>query len=55
MRQFLERAKRLQPPSKQELARILSELTGEDVWGKLQRVNLHDALQTLEHACEAQD
>jgi len=55
IRQFLEQAKHLQQPSKQELARILSELTGEDVWGKLQRMNLHDALQTLEHACEAQD
>lgn len=52
IRQFLEQAKQLQQPSEQELARILSELTGEDIWSRLQQMNLQEALQTLEHACE---
>ncbi len=33
-----------------EAARILSELTGEDIWTKLQNMNLREVLQTLEAA-----
>jgi hypothetical protein len=31
-------------------ARILSELTGEDIWAKLQKMDLHEVLRTLEQA-----
>lgn len=34
----------------QQAARILSELTGEDIWTKLQNMDLHEVLQTLERA-----
>ncbi len=37
-------------PSAQEAAQILSELTGEDIWSKLQKMDLHEALRTLEQA-----
>lgn len=52
IRRFLEQARQLQHTSSQELARVLSELTGEDIWSKLQRMNLHEALQTFEKICE---
>ncbi|MEM2593040.1 MAG: hypothetical protein QXI60_10685 [Thermofilaceae archaeon] len=53
IRQFLEQTRRLSQPTEHELARILSELTGEDIWSKLQQMNLQEALQTLEQApCE---
>jgi hypothetical protein len=37
-------------PSAKEAARILSELTGEDIWAKLQKMDLHEVLRTLEQA-----
>ena len=37
----------------QKAARILSELTGEDIWAKLQNMDLHEVLQTLEQAAGA--
>lgn len=45
--EFLERARLLQQPSDQELARILEELTGEDIWSKLKQMDLQEVLQTL--------
>ncbi|MCS7197405.1 MAG: hypothetical protein NZ930_01755 [Candidatus Bipolaricaulota bacterium] len=54
IRQFVEQAKSLSQPTERELARILSNLTGEDIWGKLQRMNLQEVLQILEQApCES--
>lgn len=40
-------------PNAHEAARILSELTGEDIWAKLQNMDLHEVLQTLEAAARA--
>ena len=37
-------------PSAKEAAQILSELTGEDIWAKLQKMDLHEVLRTLEQA-----
>jgi hypothetical protein len=37
-------------PSAKEAARILSELTGEDIWAKLQKMDLHEVLRILEQA-----
>jgi len=37
-------------PNAKEAAQILSELTGEDIWTKLQQMDLHEALRTLEQA-----
>jgi len=37
-------------PTAKEAARILSELTGEDIWAKLQKMDLHEVLRTLEQA-----
>lgn len=37
-------------PNAQEAARILSELTGEDIWAKLQKMDLQAVLRTLEQA-----
>ncbi len=37
-------------PNAREAARILSELTGEDIWTKLQTMDLQDVLRTLEAA-----
>jgi hypothetical protein len=34
----------------QKAARILSELTGEDIWAKLQQIDLQEVLRTLEAA-----
>lgn len=47
---FLKRVRQLKRPNEQELARILSELTGEDIWTKLQNMDLHEVLRTLERA-----
>lgn len=53
IRQFLEKARDLSQPTERELVRILSELTGKDIWSNLQQMNLQEALQTLEQApCE---
>jgi hypothetical protein len=41
-------------PSAKEAARILSELTGEDIWAKLQKMDLHEVLRTLEQAAGVQ-
>ncbi len=40
-------------PNAKEAARILSELTGEDIWQKLQNMDLHEVLRTLEQAAGA--
>jgi len=53
IRQFLEQIRQLQQPSEQDLAYILSKLTGEDIWMKLQKMNLQEVLQTLEQAIDA--
>lgn len=37
-------------PNAKEAARILSELTGEEIWTKLQNMDLQEVLQTLERA-----
>ena len=37
-------------PNAKEAAKILSELTGEDIWTKLQQMDLHEVLRTLEVA-----
>jgi hypothetical protein len=37
-------------PSAKEAAQILSELTGEDIWAKLQKMDLHEVLRILEQA-----
>ena len=37
-------------PNAKEAAQILSELTGEDIWTKLQQMDLHEVLRTLEQA-----
>ena len=37
-------------PTAKEAAQILSELTGEDIWTKLQQMDLHEVLRTLEVA-----
>jgi len=37
-------------PNAKEAAQILSELTGEDIWTKLQQMDLHEVLRTLERA-----
>jgi len=37
-------------PDAQTAARILSELTGEDIWAKLQRMDLQEVLEVLERA-----
>ncbi len=47
---FWEWVSNLRRPSAKEAARILSELTGDDIWKKLQQMDLHEVLQTLERA-----
>ena len=37
-------------PTAHDAARILSELTGEDIWAKLQRMDLQEVLEVLERA-----
>jgi hypothetical protein len=37
-------------PNAKEAAQILSELTGEDIWARLQKMDLHEVLRTLEQA-----
>jgi hypothetical protein len=39
-------------PGAQDAARILGELTGEDIWVKLQQMDLQEVLQTLEQAAQ---
>ena len=41
-------------PSAKEAAQILSELTGEDIWAKLQKMDLHEVLRILEQAAGVQ-
>ncbi len=40
--------------SAKEAAQILSELTGEEIWTKLQNMDLHEVLRTLEQAGSTQ-
>ncbi len=47
---FWERISQRGFPNAREAARILSELTGEDIWTKLQTMDLQDVLRTLEAA-----
>lgn len=47
---FWERVSQISRPSAQDAARILSELTGEDIWAKLQKMDLQEVLKTLEQA-----
>lgn len=50
IREFWQRLSQRGFPNAKEAARILSELTGEDIWTKLQNMDLHEVLQTLERA-----
>lgn len=50
IKEFWQRFSQKGFPNAQEAARILSELTGEDIWTKLQNMDLHEVLQTLERA-----
>jgi hypothetical protein len=47
---FWQRTSQRGFPTAKEAARILSELTGEDIWAKLQKMDLHEVLRTLEQA-----
>jgi hypothetical protein len=40
----------LASPTPKKPQQILSELTGEDIWAKLQKMDLHEVLRTLEQA-----
>ncbi|GBC76333.1 hypothetical protein HRbin07_00532 [bacterium HR07] len=53
IKEFWQRLSRRGFPNAKEAARILSELTGEDIWAKLQNMDLHEVLQTLEQAAGA--
>jgi len=50
IKEFWQRLSQRGFPNAQEAARILSELTGEDIWAKLQNMDLREVLQTLERA-----
>ena len=50
IKEFWQRISQKRFPNAQEAARILSELTGEDIWTKLQNMDLQEVLQTLERA-----
>lgn len=50
IKEFWQRLSQKGFPNAQEAARILSELTGEDIWTKLQNMDLNKVLQTLERA-----
>ena len=50
IKEFWQRISQKGFPNAQEAARILSELTGEDIWTKLQNMDLQEVLQTLERA-----
>lgn len=50
IKEFWQRLSQRGFPNAKEAARILSELTGEDIWAKLQKMDLHEVLQTLERA-----
>lgn len=52
IKEFWQRLSQRGFPNAQEAARILSELTGEDIWAKLQKMDLHEVLQTLERAAQ---
>jgi hypothetical protein len=49
---FWDRLSKQRQPSAQEAARLLSELTGEEIWSKLQRMDLQEVLKTLEEAAQ---
>ncbi|MEM4382220.1 MAG: hypothetical protein QXX19_08335 [Candidatus Caldarchaeum sp.] len=53
IKEFWQRLSQKGFPNAQEAARILSELTGEDIWTKLQKMDLREVLQTLERAAGA--
>ncbi len=50
IKSFWQRVSQRGFPNAQGAARILSELTGEDIWTKLQNMDLQEVLQTLEAA-----
>lgn len=50
IKEFWQRLSRRGFPNAKEAARILSELTGEDIWAKLQKMDLREVLQTLGRA-----
>ncbi|MCS7198366.1 MAG: hypothetical protein NZ930_06800 [Candidatus Bipolaricaulota bacterium] len=50
IKEFWQRLSQRRFPNAKEAARILSELTGEDIWTKLQNMDPREALQTLERA-----
>lgn len=50
IRRFLERSR--EHRGVQELAQILSELTGEEIWSKLRQMDSLEVLRTLEQAAE---
>jgi len=47
IRAFWERVSKQARPSAKDAARILSELTGEDIWSRLQNMDLEEVLQIL--------
>ncbi|MCL6642638.1 MAG: hypothetical protein K6T71_04885, partial [Candidatus Bipolaricaulota bacterium] len=47
---FWQRLSQRRFPNAKEAAQILSELTGEEIWAKLQKMDLHEVLRTLEAA-----
>ncbi len=53
IKKFWERVSQISHPTAKDAARILSELTGEDIWSKLQNMDLQEVLQTLEAAAGA--
>jgi hypothetical protein len=52
LKEFWQRLSQRGFPNAKEAARILSELTGEDIWTKLQNMDLHEVLRTLERAAQ---
>jgi hypothetical protein len=50
IKEFWQRISQRGFPNAKEAAHILSELTGEDIWAKLQNMDLHEVLRTLEAA-----